>query len=126
MNNLPPSMRDVPDRVHTPPGAVLGYLHRERFWSGRDDFPRWSDGRPARPETDVRLEILAAAPLDPDGNALGVKYPACPDCGAEGCFRWFEAGYSPGTRICMGCEGLFADARFSRWADVYAPEGAGD
>ena len=31
---------------------------------------------------------------------VGVPLPPCPDCGGD--LVWYEAGYTPGTRKCMG------------------------
>lgn len=39
-----------------------------------------------------------------------VPLPACPDCGGD--IVWYEAGYLPGTRRCMGKrneDGAYAD-----------------
>lgn len=35
-----------------------------------------------------------------DGAWWTVPLPACPDCGGD--LVWYEAGYVPGTRKCMG------------------------
>ena len=118
---LSPSMRGIPDsaRVHTPPGKLLAFLQRERLYNAGEDFPRFSTGEPARPETDVRLPIYAAAPCDTHGNAMQETRPPCPDCGGQ--IEYAEYGYVPGTRQCRDCEALFADSRYSAFIDRYAP-----
>ncbi len=43
----------------------------------------------------------------PTGEAWWeVPLPPCPDCGGQ--VVWWEAGYVPGTRKCLGCGSLFS------------------
>ena len=35
-----------------------------------------------------------------------IPLPKCPDCGGN--VEWFEAGYAPGTRKCLGCGSMFS------------------
>lgn len=51
---------------------------------------------PASDQADVSLPASAPAPC----AWWDVPLPPCPDCGGE--LVWFEAGYVPGTRRCMG------------------------
>ena len=48
-------------------------------------------------------------PVDPYGAWWLVPLPACPDCGGD--LVWYEAGYVPGTRRCMGRPVRFVDGR---------------
>ena len=123
--DLPPSMRGETDPSSipaTPPGTVLAYLQRERFYHAGESFPRFASGDPARRENDVRLPVYASAPLDASGNATGEVNPPCADCG--GVIEWHENGFAPGTRRCAACGALFADPRYSASCDRYAPEDA--
>lgn len=49
--------------------------------------------------------------IDMGALAAGVAWwevplPPCPDCGGQ--VVWWEAGYVPGTRKCLGCGSLFS------------------
>lgn len=54
-------------------------------------------------EDDIEAEIIAGPITDAWWD---VPLPPCPDCGGD--LVWHEAGYVPGTRICMGCGSLFS------------------
>ncbi len=76
------------------PGDTIGFLVRwtiyrrtgpdsRQYKTGIKDI---SGGGyiPATRSTDVRCPIVAAAPVDSQGNAMGIKYPTCPDCKKAG------------------------------------------
>ena len=43
---------------------------------------------------------IELGPLREDQAWWEVPLPPCPDCGGD--LVWYEAGYTPGTRKCMG------------------------
>jgi hypothetical protein len=54
-------------------------------------------GRTRRQDDGLVIDMGACAP----GHAWWeIPLPPCPDCGGD--LVWFEAGYVPGTRNCMG------------------------
>lgn len=57
----------------------------------------------------LRLDL---GPLQPGQAWWHVPLPACPDCGGD--LVWFEAGYVPGARKCLGQPTFIEDDPGSR------------
>ena len=93
-----------PAREYLGVGRLLGYVQRERYYSGDVAyFEVAGEGREAVQSDDVVLPIVERADLSWDApvrNAFMPEYPRCPDCGGR--IEWAEAGGVPSSRRCAG------------------------
>lgn len=78
----------------------MAHLRRERFF-GSDGGYKVKVGDRCVADDGLRVEM---GPVS--GAWWDVPLPACPDCGGE--IVWYEAGYVPGTRKCLGCGSMFS------------------
>lgn len=93
-----------PAREYLGIGRLLGYVQRERYYSGDIAyFEIGCESREAVQSDDAVLPIVERADLSWDApvrNAFMPEYPRCPDCGGR--IEWAEAGGVPGSRRCAG------------------------
>ena len=93
----------MPIRERLGTGRLIGWLHRERTYSGDvAHFEIGGDCREAVASDDVALPIVET--IEPAGATPRYlpSYPHCPECGGR--IARNEAGREPGSRKCDGVE----------------------